>query len=161
MVHSNIAGVILAGGTNKRFSGKTKANAIIGGEKIITRILKTIDRLFDEKIIVTNTRDEFTACSEHRITSDHFAGVGPLAGIHAAMKVSTKDAVFVFAADMSFLDKNLIDYQIAQYLKIRVQILVPLLREHPEPLHAIYEISLMKIIEKYLTGNTEFAVNDF
>ena len=161
MVNSNIAGVILAGGANKRFSGKTKANAIIGGEKIITRILRTIDQLFDEVIIVTNTQDEFTAFSEYRITSDHFAGVGPLAGIHAAMKVSIKDAVFVFAADMPFLDKKLIDYQIAQYLKTRTQILVPLLRERPEPLHAIYEISLMEILEKYLTENTEFAVNDF
>ena len=54
MVH-NIAGVILAGGAGKRFSGITKAKIAVEGKTIISRILETFSDIFDEKIIVTNT----------------------------------------------------------------------------------------------------------
>jgi molybdopterin-guanine dinucleotide biosynthesis protein A len=53
MVH-NISGVILAGGSNKRFTGMTKANIVIGGKTIISRIMEIIRDIFDEIIIVTN-----------------------------------------------------------------------------------------------------------
>jgi molybdopterin-guanine dinucleotide biosynthesis protein A len=51
---NRISGVILAGGSNKRFGGITKANVVIDGETIISRIISTISDLFDEIIIVTN-----------------------------------------------------------------------------------------------------------
>ena len=57
---NKISGVILAGGSNKRFGGITKANVVIGGECIISRIISTISGLFDEIIIVTNKPEEFS-----------------------------------------------------------------------------------------------------
>ena len=50
-----ITGVILAGGANSRFEGKTKATMLIAGKPIVAGILDTMEGIFDEIILVTNT----------------------------------------------------------------------------------------------------------
>ena len=104
----NISGVVLAGGANSRFGGRNKAKTLIGGGQIILRILYTLRQIFDEIIIVTNTPDEYGQLEGVKIARDHFLKVGPLGGIHASMKVSSKEAVFIFAGDMPFLNRDLI-----------------------------------------------------
>jgi molybdopterin-guanine dinucleotide biosynthesis protein A len=117
----NISGAILAGGDNKRFGGKIKANETIGGGKIIDRIVKTLSQVFDEIILVTNSPLEFNQWRSLKIIGDQYKGVGPLGGIHAAMKASQADAVFIFAGDMPFLCKDLIIKQIELFKAIKSQ----------------------------------------
>ena len=83
---NRISGVILAGGSNKRFGGITKANVVIDGETIISRIISTISNLFDEIIIVTNKPKEFQEFIQYKIVEDQYLKAGPLGGIHAALK---------------------------------------------------------------------------
>lgn len=158
---SNISGVILAGGANKRFRGEIKSKLVIGGIPIIERIIDTIRDIFDEIIIVTNTPEEFSEYVRYKITGDHFLKTGPLGGIHAALKVSGKEAVFVFAGDMPFLDKKLINKQIDIYNSGTYKVLVPRINGNIEPLHSIYNISLMNTLEEYLVSTRDFAVRDF
>ena len=75
---TRISGAILAGGSNKRFGGITKANVVIGGISIISRILSTISDLFDEVIIVTNKPEEFGEFIQYKIVNDQFLKAGPL-----------------------------------------------------------------------------------
>ena len=160
MAH-NISGVILAGGVNKRFNGTTKANIVIKGKTIISRIIHTIRDIFDEIIIVTNTPEEFKEYNYFELIGDQFVNAGPLGGIHAAMKKSSKDALFVFAGDMPLLEKRFIIRQIDFYNSCKCDILVPRIYEYIEPLHAIYNISLIKVLEEYLTGDHDIAVREF
>jgi molybdenum cofactor guanylyltransferase len=157
----NISGVILAGGANKRFNNITKANILVGGKPIISRITDTLKDLFDEIIIVTNTPEKFEIPGNYKIVSDQFVKAGPLGGIHAALKVSTKEAVFVFAGDMPLINKKIIVRQIDYYNSHKCDILVPRVKSFIEPLHAIYSLSLFKILEKYLTGGRDKAVRSF
>ena len=108
----NISGVILAGGENRRFNGLPKSKIVIDGKTIIARILDTINEIFDEIIIVTNSPEEYKEYSNCKIVSDHFLKAGPLGGIHAALKGTSNEAIFVFAGDMPLLDKKLIISQI-------------------------------------------------
>jgi molybdenum cofactor guanylyltransferase len=156
-----ISAVILAGGLNSRFGGIIKAKIRIGGRTIISRILDTIDGVFDEIILVTNIPEEFTGFDNLKITHDHFLNIGPLGGIHAAIKVSSMDAVFVFAGDMPLLDKQLIIRQIDYYSKNVFDILVPRVGQYMEPLHSIYNCSLLGKLENYLSGNHNQAVRAF
>ena len=158
---NRISGVILAGGTNSRFSGKTKANAIVGGKTIIARIISTIEDLFDEIIIVTNTPDDFKDYDCFKIVSDQFVKTGPLGGIHAGLISSTKDAIFVFAGDMPFLKSELIIKQIEFYKRNDCEALVPQIGQFIEPLHAIYNKSIEYNLEKYLTDTKNYAVRDY
>lgn len=158
---SNISAVILAGGANKRFKGTTKSNIIINGETIISRIVNTLKIIFNEIILVTNTPEEFKEYNYLKIVSDQILKVGPLGGIHAAFKVASTEALFVFAGDMPLLDSKLIMRQIGSYNLSACDILVPRINKYIEPLHAIYNISVIEILEKYLSGNNDYAVREF
>ncbi|MGB8492160.1 MAG: molybdenum cofactor guanylyltransferase [Bacteroidales bacterium] len=158
---SRISGVILSGGANKRFGGLTKANIVIGGETIISGILSKISDLFDEKIIVTNRPDEFRYLVQCRIIEDEYMKVGPLGGIHAALKATAKDAIFVFAGDMPFLDKEIINTQIDAFNGTEYDVMIPRIGQIIEPLHAIYRKSVLKDLEMFIEDGKGRAVRDF
>jgi molybdopterin-guanine dinucleotide biosynthesis protein A len=160
MVH-NISGVILAGGANRRFNGRIKANIIINGKKIISLITDTIGDIFEEIIVVTNTPEEFKESGNCKIVSDQILKAGPLGGIHAAIKASSKEAIFVFASDMPLLNRSIIIRQIEQYNEQKPDVLVPRIDETIEPLHAIYNISLLRTLEEYLLSKQNYAVREF
>jgi molybdenum cofactor guanylyltransferase len=158
---SDITGVVLAGGTNSRYGGKIKANEIIGGEKIISSILKVIRPLFGEVVIVTNTPEAFSDITGCIITGDHFLKRGPLGGIHAAMNASSKDAVFVFAGDMPFLNRDLIISQAMEYCSDPVDVLIPRLKGNIEPLHSVYSTKLVDKLEDFLSEGSDNMIRSF
>jgi len=158
---NRISGVILAGGSNKRFGGITKANVVINGETIISRIISTISDFFDEIIIVTNRPEEFRDFIQHKIVKDQYLNAGPLGGIHAALKASSEDAIFVFAGDMPFLNKEIISDQINKFKNIEHDVFIPKVDQLIEPLHAIYRKSALNHLEKFLLEGKSRAVRDF
>jgi len=158
---NDIAGVVLAGGTNSRFNNIIKAKIEICGVPVINRILNTIRPIFSEIVIVTNTPDEFSDLTGVRFTADTFIKTGPLGGIHAALKTISCDAVFVFAGDMPLLDKRIINKQIEDYKLSSCDILIPRIKENIEPLHAIYNASVYPKLDAYLSGKNNYAIREF
>jgi len=158
---NSISGVILAGGTNKRFGGITKSNIIVGGKTIISRMISTIGNIFDEIIIVTNKPEEFREYIQYLIIEDQYLKAGPLGGIHAALKTSSEDAIFVFAGDMPFLDGKIIIDQINEFIKRQHDVLIPEVDQFIEPLHAIYRKSVLNDLERFLSEGKSRAVRDF
>jgi len=158
---SYISGVILAGGSGNRYGGITKPNIVINGKTIISGIIETITDFFSEIIIVTNTPAEFSDYNRFKIIGDQFLNVGPLGGIHAALKASTCEAVFVFAGDMPGLDRKIIGRQLEYFQSHKCEVLIPAVGRNIEPLHAIYRLSVLKKMEDYLSGNNNYAVRDF
>ena len=157
----SISGAILAGGTNNRFGGITKANVVIDGVTIIARIISVIEEFFPELIIVTNKPDEFQEFSQFKITKDQYLNAGPLSGIHAAMKVSAEEAVFIFAGDMPFPDKRIIADQIKEFNNRNCDVLIPKIGHYIESLHAIYRKSLLNDLERFISERRNRAVRDF
>ncbi len=147
----NITGVILAGGAGKRFDGIIKANIVIDGKTIISRIIETINDIFDEMIIVTNTPEKFNEYGDNKIIVDKILNEGPLGGIHSAMKESENEAVFVFAGDMPLLDREIIIRQIDFYNAI---IGISLFRKLNNILNLFMESinTIIGILEDYLKG---------
>jgi molybdopterin-guanine dinucleotide biosynthesis protein A len=158
---NRISGVILAGGSNKRFGGITKANIVLGGETIISRIVSTISDLFDEIIIVANKPEEFQKFIQYKIVVDQYLKAGPLGGIHAALKASSEDAIFVFAGDMPFPDKEIIIDQINEFNKREYDVFIPKVDQFIEPMHAIYRKSVLNHLERFLSEGKSRAVRDF
>jgi molybdopterin-guanine dinucleotide biosynthesis protein A len=158
---NNISGVILAGGANSRFSGKIKANLVIDGRAIISGIAELLSQIFPEIIIVTNTPAEFNEYCKFRIVSDQFKMAGPLGGIHAAMKASSGEAVFVVAGDMPLLNKKIIIRQAKYFQNVICDILVPSLNQKIEPLHAVYSLSILKKLEEHLSEGASYSLREF
>jgi molybdenum cofactor guanylyltransferase len=160
-MRNKISGVILAGGSNKRFGGVTKSNVVICGESIISRMISTIRDIFDEIIIVTNNPGEFREFLQYKIVEDQYLKAGPLGGIHAAIKASSEDAIFVFAGDMPFLDEEIITCQINEFSKRQNDVIIPMVEQFIEPLHAIYRKSVLYDLERFLSEGKSRAVRDF
>lgn len=158
---SNISGVILAGGENRRFGGNIKAKSLIGGKRIIDRILNITGGIFDEIIIVTNTPEEFSDIKNCKIVGDYYKGVGPLGGIHSGIVNSSKEAVFVFAGDMPFLSHKLILRQIGFFYRNLTRAVIPGWKEGIEPLHAIYMCNLLHELEEHLKSSTDCNIRVF
>ena len=156
----NLSAVILAGGESRRIGGKPKTELIVAGEKIISRMLGVIREIFDEIIIVTNSPGRFSKITDCLIIRDIYAGSGPLGGIHAAIKSSGNEALFIFAGDMPFLDKNLINRQIEFFAHTDFQALVPVVNGMTEPLHAIYCKSIIDEAEILLEQKENPSVRD-
>jgi molybdopterin-guanine dinucleotide biosynthesis protein A len=160
-MNRKISAAILAGGANKRFNCIIKANISVDGRKIILRITDTIEDVFEEVIIVTNTPEEFGEFSNCLIVRDHFLNMGPLGGIHAALKASSGESVFIFAGDMPYLDKEIIISQIECSENMECDILIPKINENIEPLHAIYSRRIIGELENYLAEKQDYAVRAF
>ena len=157
----NITGVILAGGENRRFRGETKANLIVDGRPIIENTLAILTGIFADVIIVTNKSSDFAGYSNYRQIPDIFKRVGPLGGIHAALRATSLDAIFVIAGDMPWLSENFIREVTNYYLLSDCEVLIPRKDGFDEPLHAIYSLSVYKRLDKFLTDTDKYAIKDF
>ncbi len=157
----NISGVILAGGDSTRFRGITKSTMLVDGRSIISRIADTISDIFEELVIVTNTPEIYKQFKDFSIVADIFRNTGPLGGIHAAMKYSKKEALFVFGGDMPLLDREIIIKQIDRFTGDTCDVLIPRISSLIEPLHSIYKRTLCGPLEKYLRDKHQYAVWKF
>lgn len=157
----NISGVILAGGACKRFDGIIKAKIVIDGKTIISRIIEILSEIFEETIIVTNVPDEFNEYKSCKIIKDLFLDKGPLGGIHSALKETDREALFVVAGDMPFLEKELIVKQVDFYDNNRCDVLIPQINKYVEPLHGIYKKNILRNLEEYLEGENDYAIREF
>ena len=156
-----ISGVILAGGAGRLFGGIAKSNILVNGVRIISRIVRTIEDLFSEIIIITNTPSEFPDHFRYKTAGDHFQNAGPLAGIHSGLRSSENDAIFVFAGDMPFLSKEIIAEQIRQFRLNESEILIPMIGDLIEPLHSIYSVSVLAKMERFLAEGKNRSVREF
>lgn len=156
-----ISAAILAGGENKRFNGKTKANIQISGIRIIARTVKILHDIFDDIVIVTNTPDEFKGYQHFTVVPDEIKNVGPLGGIQAALKAAKNDAVFVFASDMPCISSEIIRKHIDFYNKRRCDAAIPRIKDFKEPLHAIYHKKIEEQLLEFLKGTNKYSIENF
>ena len=153
-------GVVLAGGENRRFGGQIKARLEVGGKPIIERITGVLAPLFSDMLIVTNTPGNFEYLG-YRMVSDYFKKVGPLGGIHAAMKSTESDALFVVAGDMPWLSADIISRMVDHYRNAGCEVLIPRCSDKDEPLHAIYSRALLERLEDFLESTERDAIREF
>lgn len=152
-----VGALILAGGKNSRMGGHDKAFLRIGSETVVERSLALLRRCFPEVVVVSNQPEKYTPFAV-TVASDEFAAAGPLAGIHAGLKLLKNPYAFVVACDMPFLRVEPIAYLVAA---IRQQdAIVPCWDNDIEPLHAIYATALRPRIAAALQSGT-YAIRDF
>lgn len=156
-----ISAAILAGGNNIRFKGKSKANVTISGARIIVRMLKVLNDIFDEIIIITDTPEDFKSFKQFKIVPDKLKNKGPLGGIHAALSTVNNDSVFVFAGDMPCLSRDIILEQIKFYKSNTANVCLPRINNNINHLHSIYNKNIFKELDKYLTNSDRYSTKEF
>jgi molybdopterin-guanine dinucleotide biosynthesis protein A len=132
-------GIILAGGKSKRFGGVDKALLDLGGGRTLLEEVAMRLVFLDELIISTSNRDRADRYSELTgIKSCIDCSPGILGGILAGSRQIDSEYVFVTAADMPLLRRDVIEHQFS--LVDGFQAVVPI---YPngfiEPLHVVLE----------------------
>ncbi len=142
-----ISVAVLAGGLSSRM-GFNKALLPWQGRPLIERILSRCALLSEDVFIVTKDPEPF-AFTGARIVEDAFPRRSSLVGIYSAIREARCHYCLVLACDMPFLNLDLLRYLAA--LAPHYDVVMPLLRRGPEPLHAVYSRNCLGPIERLLT----------
>jgi molybdopterin-guanine dinucleotide biosynthesis protein A len=140
---------ILAGGQSRRM-GQEKAFLTVGDRPVIQRVLWSIADLSDDVLIVTNTPDMYRHLGQ-RMVSDVYLGKGALGGIYTAIHAARYPYCLVVACDMPFLNTDLLSHLMT--LSTDFDVVIPLIRDFPETMHAIYGKTCLEPIERCLSAD--------
>ncbi|MGH7509355.1 MAG: molybdenum cofactor guanylyltransferase [Gemmatimonadales bacterium] len=103
-----VRGAILAGGGATRFGGKPKGLEVVGGERILDRLARTLSSALGEPpLLVANAPESASWRPDLRTVGDVRLGLGALGGIYTAVIESPAPVVCV-AWDMPFVSEPLI-----------------------------------------------------
>jgi molybdopterin-guanine dinucleotide biosynthesis protein A len=150
MIH-DCTGVILAGGSNKRFPGKKKAFHMIGDTCILESIFTVFSTLFKEIILVVNSPRDFCGW-DMTIVTDIYPHRCALAGIHAGLFYSSSPYAFVTACDTPFVNPDIVRLLSGQ-IAPRYDVIIPRTDDGLEPLSAVYSKACLPLIEENLNLN--------
>jgi molybdopterin-guanine dinucleotide biosynthesis protein A len=159
-----VAGLILAGGRNRRMGGVEKSRIAVGGAPLVHSIAMLLRSLFPEVILVSNQpalhRD---LAGRLVIVSDLYRQRGPLAGIQAGLNRTSAEAVFCVACDMPTLRRDLIEAQVEEFrgaMARGCQALIPRLGDLIEPLHGIYLKELEAMAREICAGPGDYSIRE-
>jgi molybdopterin-guanine dinucleotide biosynthesis protein A len=103
-----VRGAILAGGGATRFEGKPKGLELVGGERILDRLVRAMTAALGEPpLLVANAPDAESWRPDLRTVGDARPGFGSLGGIYTAVAAAPAPVVCV-AWDMPFVSESLI-----------------------------------------------------
>ncbi len=150
--------IILAGGRSSRL-GEDKCSLILAGEGLLQRVIKPLEQLGDEIILVLSPgqlEPPPLLRAKVKIAFDLLPGKGPLIGIYSGLKASKDPRSLVVGCDMPFLNTGLLDYLIQ--LSPGFELVIPRIEDKVEPLHAVYSKTCLSAIE-YLFQRGIFKVS--
>ena len=146
---SDISGVILAGGRSRRY-GRNKALVKIDCIPLIERVVRVMQSVFQDLILITNTPDEY-AYLKLPMHEDLIKGLGPLGGILSGLTAISSDAGFFVACDMPSLNRELICYMVEK--REGFDVVVPRMSGKMETLHAIYSRLCLPAIRRLIDSH--------
>ncbi|HXV64969.1 MAG TPA: molybdenum cofactor guanylyltransferase [Vicinamibacteria bacterium] len=141
-----IEGAILVGGESRRM-GRDKSTLILGGRPVLERLKETLAPLTCRLRVVGGSGSGATAGLEHQ--PDLRPGLGPLSGIHSALSTAHRSNVLVVACDLPFVTTPFLT-AIAKRASSDVEGVVPLTRDGPVPVCALYRTTCLRALEARL-----------
>jgi molybdenum cofactor guanylyltransferase len=133
----SIVGVVLAGGRSSRM-GNSKAHLLIAGEPLLHRVVGRLRAALSD-VLVVGPPELAPLVPDIPVIPDTRLGMGPLAGLEAALGAITARYAFVVACDMPFVAPALVAALAARALAAPDYDVAALRSAHGlEHLHAVY-----------------------
>ncbi|MDJ0766893.1 MAG: molybdenum cofactor guanylyltransferase [Myxococcota bacterium] len=99
---------ILAGGSASRFDGAPKGLERVGGERIVDRVIQSLESATGElPILIANAPEAEEWCPNLKVVGDAVFDCGSLGGVYTAL-VAGEGPVFVLAWDMPFVPSEML-----------------------------------------------------
>ena len=149
-----VTGIILAGGKSSRL-GRDKAWEDVGGQRIIDRVIGTLQSSCDEVLIIGDRPERqnelsLPKCIQYR--SAELEGRGSIGGLYTGLKASDTLWSLVVACDMPFISRELIRFMLSIISKNRCDAIVPVINGRYQPTHALYNSTCIPFIEKNISS---------
>ena len=147
-----VTGVILAGGQSRRM-GQNKALMRLGNEPLIVHVIRQMESVTDELLLITNEPDLYTSL-KLPICPDILPDMGALGGLHAGLSYAANSTVICVGCDMPLLQSNLLSHLVA--LLGPYDAVVPCVQavDRPSPvfqtLSAVYSKRCLPVIDEML-----------
>ena len=139
---------MLAGGKSRRM-GFDKQLLHVYKNRLFAQLLPTLRGRFEDVIVVTGQPEMYRDMGVRPI-SDVIPGLGPLSGIHAALKEAKSEYVYIIACDMPKIDLSYMDYMIKMLAQSTADACVTRKGDLVEPFHAFYGKRALPTIEAHL-----------
>jgi molybdopterin-guanine dinucleotide biosynthesis protein A len=148
MPHDTIVSCsIIAGGQSTRF-GSNKALAQWDSQRsVIGSVIESVSQVTDRIMIISGDTQAYRSFGLP-VHPDLIPGHGPASGIHAALSLSQTDRVLILACDMPALSYRFLHYMLS--VSSWAPVVVPESDTGPEPLHAIWHRSLIRVMEQFM-----------
>ncbi|MBR1771580.1 MAG: molybdopterin-guanine dinucleotide biosynthesis protein B [Lachnospiraceae bacterium] len=141
---------VLAGGKSTRM-GQNKALLQIESKRFIDRICEELSG-FSEVLISDAKKGNYEELGLPVVYDAH-EGIGPLEGIYQLLLHAREDYVFVCAADMPFIQKELVEYM-AEFISSDYDCYCLVDEDHIHPLCAIYSKKMLEAVREQIeSGN--------
>lgn len=152
--HSDITGVILAGGRSRRM-GRDKATLPLAGRTLFERAYDAFEPVF-EQILIAGDRPDL-ASEAVSCFADEFPG-SALGGIHGGLKAAQTPWIFVAPCDLAAPDPNLIRHLLPY--RHNHDAVVPRTTAGFEPVFALYHKNCLPVMEQMLRADN-YRIYDF
>ena len=139
--------LILTGGASRRM-GQDKANLELEGVPLLQAMVERFRPHFDDVLVSVDRPDRFDTFGAREVV-DRYPGLGPLAGLHAALQETEADKVFMTAVDLPYADPALA-VRLAALLEPGYDAAVLQRSGRYEPVFAIYRNSVLPFVENCL-----------
>jgi len=139
-----VTAVILAGGRSQRM-GVDKTQMELGGQTLLLHVVEALYPLAGQTIIVTNRPEELPLDKlpdDIVVTTDEVAYQGPLGGLVTACSHVENEWILSSAADMPWINADIVNYLCAQCAEHDV--VIPVGPQGPEPLLALYRVEAIE-----------------
>lgn len=146
----NISTGILAGGKSTRM-GKNKALLTINERRFIDKIADELAS-FSQVLISAADKGAYEDMGL-RVVYDEHKDIGPIEGIYQILRASNEEYVFICAADMPFITKELVAYM-TEFVSSDYDCYVLMDEEHIHPLCGIYSRRMLEQVRACIeSGN--------
>ncbi|HLS85698.1 MAG TPA: molybdenum cofactor guanylyltransferase MobA [Burkholderiales bacterium] len=147
-----MTGIVLAGGQGRRMGGVDKGLQPLRGRPMVEWVLERLAPQVDEVVVNANQNAGRYAAYGHRVIGDEVSGfAGPLAGLHAGMKIASHPLVLTVPCDSPFLPLDLAA-RLKDALGGRHDIAVAKTGDRTHPVFALARRSLLPGLESFLQG---------
>ena len=157
----DISSIVLAGGKSLRL-GHDKITEKVGNVTLLEKVVSRINSLSKDIVIVTAEERSFKEFADNKkvkTVADIFPGRGSLGGIYTGLIESETFYNLVIAADMPFLNGELLAYMTE--VADGFDFVIPKIGTFFEPLHAIYSKNCVTPIETMIRKNRRVIIELF
>lgn len=150
---TRIGGIVLCGGKSSRM-GQPKAWLPFGNETFLQRVVRILGDVVSPVVVVAAVGQDLPPLpADVLVTRDELEALGPVGGLAAGFAAlrGQVDAVYVSGCDVPLLKPEVVRYMCRELAENDVA--VPIDGQFPQPLAAVYRLSLADKIQSLLESN--------